>query len=254
MVDQKQPQQSEALDGNQPQDPDRRKFIKIFALGGVGVAALGSALLLGRNSSEQEEAAPSTTQPITNEPTTPSTSPSTTAELAPPAEVGKPAELSLDDLPSSIEDPQAWIDKIYSIMNTVYISGNYALLDYTHKGGQDRLLGAHIKDDVRQIQEALGDKIGDFRISAKVIEVISYPNSDWTDGGGSVIVEQTIYNPILVGHRLYPDGEIKSRIDYNITSPTKTTFNEGGKMEEVELYLIGGIFELCTYDKDGNCR
>src|SRR5690606_25695374 len=98
MVDQKQPQQSEALDGNQPKNPDRRKFIKVFALGGVGVAALGTALLLGRDSSEQEETTPSTTGPVANESTIPSTSSPATTEMTTPLETGEPLELSLADL------------------------------------------------------------------------------------------------------------------------------------------------------------
>lgn len=252
MVDQKQPSQVEIDSDNQPQDPERRKIIKTIALGGAGLAAFGSAFFFNRSSSEQNEIISATTTTLGNEPA-PSTTPSTsTTELSiPSTETNEPLVMSLEDLPTSIEDPGVWLDKITKISEEVYNSGDYSLLDYAHLFGE-RGTGGWIKqqaEEFERLRRTLGDNFN-VTVSAEIIEEVDV---SLTDGGGPIRIIETIYIPALSENPLFPNGELKRRLNYSVTPPAEITFIGNGASELVMLYLVNGITIICTYDKDGNC-
>lgn len=250
MVDQKQPPQVEAVNDNLPQDPNRRKLIKVIALGGAGLAAFGSAFLFNRDSSEQNELTPSTAVGP-NQETSPSSLPSTsTLETVTTTSLAQEISdsISRETLPLSIDEPEVWVRNLYSNLDILYNSRNPQLMDYIFSQGSKNVAADYVEQRLEALDKQ-GGLANDVQITGKLIEV-SRLNPE---GSSKIQVEETFYAPSILDARRYPTGEEKHLLNY-IVHPYETTYIEGNNSEPLTLYLILGIQVVCRYDKDGNCR
>lgn len=249
MVDEKTVQEV-AQQEQQPADPQRRKLLK-FMGGAAGVIAVGGgAYLLGRSGGENEASAssvpaesPATTQPNlgTANPTPPTTSPEATPTTQPEAATTIPGEtlsIPLESLPTSIDNPQEWADKIYGLLHTVYNDTRRDLVEYVYKGGLDGSIFKEINGGITitglQI-DANPDLV--FELSATVIP-------DRTSLLANIIsVDET---------RTFMGESFRKIKDYSIL-PETVFINDGGTTKEVTLYLINQVNLVCEYDENGIC-
>jgi len=238
MVDQKSIDLEHKTDG--PQDPSRRKLLKGLGAG-AGLALIGGGFWLGRSSTE-----PGSTTELTLPPeTSGSSSPAAPTTLAPTTSetIGNTEVLSvpLESLPTSIDNPEQWVEQIYSFFDKVYNQNQYDLLDYVFYDGLAGNNGENRRYDAEIARIQKNDDSTDDAVHITG-ELVS-ERTGARDGFMVVSVEENLQ---------FKQQNIRRILDYKIL-PRTIYIDRGSGSEEVTLYLINATEIYCTFE-DGVCR
>lgn len=161
--------------------------------------------------------------------------------------------VSDEEIPWTFDDPQVWLDEVYAITAKVYNCGDYSLLEHIHAHGESGVTGEWVKGHAIRFQEAkLAQDIQEpLVIFGTLLEADPW-QSDGTIPGDLEIVE-TVRNPFLVGHPLYPDGVMHRRMRLLVSPPQRLVQGPNGLEMLPAPYRIRGIFDEGVIDVD-TCR
>lgn len=231
-----------------PENPSRRHALKL--IGGAGLFVAGGGTIWAISQLSQSDG---TLQPgpgaepnslIGNGPTsTFADSSTTTAGGTIPLARGELLPgVTRDDLPTSISDPEVWMNKIYNLFDMVYNTHNYEVLDFVYYNGLAGTMGEALRYDAEIVRiTKTADESTDDTLT---ITGTLVPERTRTENGRQVVgVESRI---------LFKDQDIHRIMDYTVTQ--KVVYHDlGGTTEKMNLFLISSAEQVCQFE-GGICR